>query len=117
MIYDGTNIPTVTSTVINNLVAGDQYMYRVTGINRVGEGNKSPYSAVIMAASVPSRPDQPIFLSATSTTITIQINAVIENGGTAVTSYILYANSPTQAGSAFTPVLSYDGSSLKSFTI
>ena len=59
-----------------------------------------------MAASVPSRPDQPIFLSATSTTITIQINAVIENGGTAVTSYILYANSPTQAGSAFTPVLS-----------
>jgi len=38
LIYEGRNIPTVTSTVIRNLVAGHQYMYRVSGINRVGEG-------------------------------------------------------------------------------
>ena len=71
LIYDGRNIPTVTSTKIRNLIAGHQYMYRITGINRVGEGLKSPFSKVIMAASVPGRPLPPIFLSATSNSITL----------------------------------------------
>ena len=117
LIYDGSNIPTVTSTKVKNLIAGHQYMYRVSGINRVGEGLMSPFSAVIMAASIPGRPLPPIFLSATSSTITLQITALTNNGGSAVTYYKLYADDSSQVGEVFTEIMSYDGHSLDSFTV
>ncbi len=37
VVYDGTNIPTVTSANIYFVLAGHSYKYRVIAINRVGE--------------------------------------------------------------------------------
>jgi hypothetical protein len=64
VIYDGSNIPTVSSHRIARLISGDSYQYRVTAINRVGEGPFSPFTDVIIAATVPSRPETPVFISA-----------------------------------------------------
>jgi len=36
VIYDGTNIPTVSSHEIKGLTSGHEYQYRVTALNRVG---------------------------------------------------------------------------------
>jgi hypothetical protein len=38
LVYDGSNLPTVSSTRIENLVAGHQYAYQVSALNQVGEG-------------------------------------------------------------------------------
>ena len=37
IVYDGTNIPTVTSAKISLVIGGHSYKYRVIAINRVGE--------------------------------------------------------------------------------
>ena len=50
---------------------GHEFRYRVTAINRVGESEKSPFSEVIVAATVPGRPEPPVFLQATSTVVTL----------------------------------------------
>jgi hypothetical protein len=44
LVYDGAGIPTVTSTRVEGLEEGEFYQYRVSAINRVGEGAKSPLS-------------------------------------------------------------------------
>ena len=56
LAYDGRNIPTVTSAKLTKLQAGHSYKYRVVAINRVGVSDKSPFSDVIYAASIPSKP-------------------------------------------------------------
>ena len=50
LVYDGADIPTVSSTMIMGLAEGDYYQYRVSAINRVGEGAKSPLSTQLIAA-------------------------------------------------------------------
>lgn len=92
VVYDGTNIPTVTSHKINGLYSGHEFIYRVTALNRVGESDKSPFSQVIMAATVPGRPEPPVFLHATSSIVNLQLKGVDVTGGTVVTSYVLYAD-------------------------
>ena len=71
LVYDGRNIPTVTSYMATGLTSGNRYQFRASAINRVGEGNKSPLSSVIIAATVPTRPEAPTFVDATSISITI----------------------------------------------
>lgn len=71
----------MTSFTQTGLTPGNVYQYRVSAINRVGEGALSPYSIKIMAANVPSRPGTPWYISSTSTTITIGWNDVEDNGG------------------------------------
>lgn len=61
LVYDGTNIPTVSSHQINKLEPGNEYMYRVTASNRVGDSIPSPFSEIMMAAKVPGRPEAPEF--------------------------------------------------------
>jgi hypothetical protein len=57
LIYDGSYIPTVTSTSTTKVTGGHSFKYRVLAINRVGDSKLSPFSAVIVASSVPGRPD------------------------------------------------------------
>lgn len=71
LVYDGSSIPTVTSFMATGLTSGHRYQFRASAINRVEEGTKSPLSDVIIAATVPTRPEAPSFVSATSTSITI----------------------------------------------
>ena len=71
LIYDGSTIPTIYSFTSKGLTAGYVYQYRVSAINRVGEGQLSPLSTKIKAANVPSKPSAPYYVSSTSSTITI----------------------------------------------
>lgn len=66
---------------------------------------------MIVAASVPSRPSQPWFVSATSTQITLGFSKVSDNGGAAISSYVLYSSE--SLAETYTPVASYDGVSLE----
>ena len=91
-MYDGNHIPTVSSMQINGLEPGHKYTYRVTALNRVGEGEKSPHSEIMISATVPGRPVPPTFQLATSTTISLTFTAVEDNGGIEVSSYVLYAD-------------------------
>ena len=61
LVYDGNHIPTVSSMQVSGLEAGHKYTYQVTALNRVGEGAKSPHSEVMIAATVPGRPEPPTF--------------------------------------------------------
>lgn len=70
-MYDGSGIPTVTSAKISGLTPGHDYIYRVSALNRVGEGDKSPDSVTIKAAEVPGRPIPPVYVTSSSTTITM----------------------------------------------
>jgi hypothetical protein len=50
LIYDGSGLPTVSSTKVTGLTEGSIYRYRASAINRAGEGAKSPVSALLAAA-------------------------------------------------------------------
>lgn len=111
IIYDGSSIPTVTSAKIEGLTTGDEYTYSVVAINRVGNSNPSAESNTFKAAEVPGAPEAPEYLSSTSTTITLLLSSVDDNGGSTITEYKLYVDDGTLTGD-FTEVASYDGSSL-----
>lgn len=70
---------------------------------------KSPLSGVIIAATVPTRPDTPKFVSATDSSITILLSAASDDGGAPVTQYVIYADDGNQNQDNFTPVMSYNG--------
>jgi hypothetical protein len=110
LVYDGSRIPTVSSTQILNVIPGHSYKYRVLAINRVGESELSSFSETIVAAYKPDRPDQPRFVQATSDSMTLEFDKVEENGGTTIAFYKLYI-SDTQADD-YEEIASYDGYSL-----
>lgn len=59
LVYDGSRSPTVSSYKVTTVTSGNVYKFRVSGINRVGEGGKSPYSVNIKAATLPGKPSPP----------------------------------------------------------
>jgi len=116
LVYDGKSIPTVTSHKVTGLSPGHEYEFYATAINRVGEGSESPSSATIKAATVPGQPAPPVYVSSTSTTITMTFTPVADNGGSVITGYKLYRDTGTLVSSTNTLVGSYTGTSM-SFTI
>jgi c-di-GMP-binding flagellar brake protein YcgR len=52
--YDGSHIPSATSVNITNLTSGEYYKFRVTAINRAGEGEKSPITTSVISAQLPA---------------------------------------------------------------
>lgn len=79
----------------------------------MGESVKSPYSISIRAAKVPSRPEPLKFSATTSTTITLVLTPVKQNGGSAVSAYKLYADDGDDTQENFTHVTSYVGNALQ----
>ena len=113
VIYDGRNIPTVSSHEIKGLTSGHEYQYRVTAINRVGEGGFSPLSQIIIAATVPSRPEPPMFTHATQALIGLKLTPLTDNGGSAVIRYKLYADDGDINSDNFSEVTSFNGQTLE----
>lgn len=111
LVYDGSRIPTVTSTRIVDVVPGNSYKYRVKALNRVGESELSAFSDTIVAAWKPSRPEQPRFVTATSTSITLDFDKVEDNGGATVSHYNLYFSE--HLADDYQLVQLYDGFSLE----
>ena len=101
LVYDGTNIPTVTSASITQITAGHSFKYRVIAINRVGDSDYSTFSDVIFAASAPARPEQPWFVFSTSDSITLEFAKVEDDGGLPVTNYKLYVDLGTESAHNF----------------
>jgi hypothetical protein len=85
----------------------------VTAINRVGEGPYSPFSSIIVAATVPGRPEPPIFIRATKNQIGLKLTPLVENGGSAVIQYKLYADDGNINADNFSEVTSYNGQVLE----
>jgi len=56
---------------------------------------------VIVASKVPKQPDQPIFLTSTNVSIALQINKVLENGGSPITNYKIYVDLGTEENSNY----------------
>lgn len=67
---------------------GAEYAFRYRGINQVGAGDWSDL-VIVRAASVPAAPPKPVYLSSTSTSITLQLYETADNGGSKITGYTL----------------------------
>jgi hypothetical protein len=80
-------------------------------LNRVGESELSAFSDTIVAAWKPSRPEQPRFVTATSTSITLDFDKVEDNGGATVSHYNLYFSE--HLADDYQLVQLYDGFSLE----
>ena len=91
-MYDGINIPTVSSVKVKGLTPGHLFAYRVAGLNRIGEGPLSPISGDLYAATLPSRPEAPRVDYSLSTEVGLLLTALTENGGSSITSYKLYVD-------------------------
>ena len=109
MVYDGTRVPTISSVQISQIEPGHSYKYRFQAANRVGLSTLSPFSGVIVASSVPARPNQPRQLSTTSTSITLQFDPVEDNGGSPVSHYALYVDLGTTQSPDYQAVVGYNG--------
>lgn len=112
VVYNGSSIPTITSFMSSGLYPGHFYQYRSRALNRVGLGDYSGYSPKIMAADKPGRPDMPWYISSSATTITLGWQDVADNGGTAITTYNIYADTGDLTDDTFnliasTPDLKY----------
>lgn len=78
-------------------------------MNVNGWSNWSPVG-YIKAASVPIAPLAPTLVSTTATTITLNINPSLSDGGSQILAYKLFMDSGV-LGSAFTLISNYDGTS------
>lgn len=70
--------------VTSGIVTGENYAFRYRAINAVGAGPWSD-TAILKAATVPSSPGQPYFISCNSTSVTIGLKETTDNGGSKVT--------------------------------
>lgn len=95
---------TITSGISRGLIY--RFRYRVANIN-----GWSPYSETgyISAYSVPNAPPQPIFSSATSTSVTLGLEPSSDDNGSKITAYELYIDAGNNLQSSYTIVSSYDG--------
>ncbi|CEL98343.1 unnamed protein product [Vitrella brassicaformis CCMP3155] len=95
LVYDGTNVPSVTQATYadTSIVAGNPYRFSVKAINAVGEGPLLTTPLTVYAASVPGPPSTPTAVAAGTglTQITVQWSAVTgaDTGGSPILNYEL----------------------------
>ena len=84
--------------VYQGIVRGETYRFRYRALNAYGWG---PYSEIsyIIAAQTPGKAQAPIFVSATNTSLTVNLNLAVSNGGLPILSYVLEINDGTETGS------------------
>jgi hypothetical protein len=75
--------------VTQGVSIGEDYAFRYRTINAVGPGPWSD-TTIIKAATVPSPPKKPYFISSTASTITLGLLETIENGGSKIREYKLF---------------------------
>lgn len=121
LVYDGSNLPTITAYIISGLTTGEIYRFKVSALNYNGEGLLSSELSTY-ACIAPSNFIQPYKISSTSTTMTLGWVEPTENGGCTITGYAVFRDDG--AGSSITTEVNSanDGSirtrpSLRSATI
>jgi hypothetical protein len=73
-------------TVTSNIVKGTLYRLRYRARNQIGWSSYSPI-AYVRAANIAKAPQQPSYVSSTSTTVTISLPRSEDDGGSPITSY------------------------------
>lgn len=96
--------------VTQGIARGEEYVFRYRGINQVGAGEWSDL-VIVKAATIPSHPPQPEYVSSTSTTITLQLFETSDNGGSKITGYKLERDAGDLRSSINIEVVGYAGES------
>ena len=104
---DSDNSLETSFTVEEGIEIGEIYRFRYRSLNVNGWSYFSPIR-YIRAATNPERPPAPTFVTATDTSITINMYKTIDTGGSEIYRYELYRN---QGGVStdYTKVETYDG--------
>ena len=97
--------------VADNIKKGKIYRFRFRTLNINGWSDYSPIS-YIRAATLPERPPAPAFLTATSTSITVNLFSSSNTGGSEILYYELYRNIGGVA-TDYQKVNTYDGNSVQ----
>lgn len=92
---------------IGELVQGRVYRLKYYVANELGWSASSPVAS-LLAAGVPARPNKPTLVSVDVTQITLAFTEVLENGGSPILEYQLYARLHSNA--SFIKVAAYDQS-------
>lgn len=100
-----------TFTITSGIYKGRDHIFRYRAKNAIGWG---PYSSEgsILAATVPSPPLSPVFVSFSAATLYIQIRHSEDNGGSEITSYELHVDAGDDFTSGFSILNNYDGTML-----
>jgi hypothetical protein len=88
-----------------NLVASKTYDMRYRARNLYGWSEYSPVKGLLVAM-VPLKPQPPVFVAATDSTITVNLNLNTQNQGADI---IAHEVSASTDGVTYTPLTSYDG--------
>lgn len=86
------NILTYTITQTHGLVTGSIYAFEVIATNAVGDSLASGRLLDIMAAKLPTPPQDPTLVSSTSTTINFDWFDPDNDGGSPITDFEVYWN-------------------------
>lgn len=92
-------------TIATGIVASAEYRLRYRAQNFNGWG---PYSRIsyFIAATRPSKPSAPVYISSSATSITLQFIEPDERGGSPITAFKLYRDT---IGTAPNYTLAYEG--------
>ena len=89
-------------TISNGIVKGRTYRFKYRVKNQIGWSEFSD-ETYILAASVPSKPKAPIYVSSTDASIELAFSEPEDNGGALITQYVLEIND----GNGYDPVSTY----------
>jgi hypothetical protein len=101
----------VTTYLAESVVEGRYYTFRCRVKNSIGWSAWST-DTLIVAAVTPGKPDPPLLVAATATTIELQFFVPATSGGTPLTSYELFRNDGNDANEATIQVTTYTSNSL-----
>jgi hypothetical protein len=98
---------TLHTSYTASVVKGREYRFRCRARNSIGWSTWSSPDGYIRAAVVPAKPEAPSLISATSTTISLQLTIPSDSGGSPFTAFSLFINDGNDANEATTTVSTY----------
>lgn len=94
--------------VTKNIEIGNDYAFRYRAINLVGAGPWSD-TVILKAATIPTPPGKPYYISSTASTIKLGLVPTDDNGGSKIREYKLYRDEGDLTSDITTQITDYDG--------
>lgn len=86
------NSLSLTFTVTKGIVKGTYYAFRYRAVNSVGAGEWSPL-ARLQAGTIPPAPQAPTFIAASTSSVTLSLAEIADNGGSQITEVKIFMDS------------------------